>query len=154
MSDRICLMNNGGIVQLGRPDDLYFAPNSLFAANFLGEANILKGRAGEKAGEATALGAPLRFRAEAQPAGDTLSLLIRPECLSLDGRGPADNRLAGTLADITMLGPLTRLDVTLADGAALLAKLPTSRAVTSLAIGQDIALHVAPDDVIVVPEVP
>jgi putative spermidine/putrescine transport system ATP-binding protein len=154
MSDRICLMSNGGIVQLGRPDELYFAPNSLFAANFLGEANILKARRGPAAGEAQALGTTIRFRGQGRSTAAELSLLIRPECFSLAAGGPADNRLTGKLADVTMLGPLTRLDVTGADGTALLAKLPTSRALTGLAIGQDIALHVSPDDVIAVPEGP
>uniref|UniRef100_A0A9E7ZRR4 ABC transporter ATP-binding protein n=1 Tax=Bosea sp. NBC_00436 TaxID=2969620 RepID=A0A9E7ZRR4_9HYPH len=153
MSDRICLMNNGGIVQLGRPEELYFSPNSLFAANFLGEANILKARPGAQAGEAAALGATIRFRGEPRGDSGTLSLLIRPECFSLAG-GPTDNRLPGKLADVTMLGPLTRLDVTGADGTPLLAKLPTNRALTGLAIGDEISLYVAPSDVIVIPEAP
>ena len=42
MSDRICLMNNGRIEQLGTPQDLYFRPRSVFVAEFLGESNILE----------------------------------------------------------------------------------------------------------------
>ncbi len=41
MSDRICLMNEGQINQLGTPDELYFYPESVFAADFLGESNLL-----------------------------------------------------------------------------------------------------------------
>jgi putative spermidine/putrescine transport system ATP-binding protein len=154
MSDRICLMSNGGIVQLDRPDDLYFAPRSLFAATFLGEANILKARRGANVGEASAAGAAIRFAGAPSAAGEALSLLVRPECFSLESRRPSDNRLTGKLLDVTMLGPLTRLDLVCADGTPLLAKLPTNRALTGLAAGQEIALHVAPDDVIVVPEAP
>src|SRR5665213_2550370 len=41
MSDRICLMNNGRIEQIGTPQDLYFRPRTIFVADFLGESNIL-----------------------------------------------------------------------------------------------------------------
>ena len=41
MSDRICLMNAGRIEQLGDPHELYFQPKSVFAADFLGDSNIL-----------------------------------------------------------------------------------------------------------------
>ena len=43
MSDRICLMNDGRIEQIGTPQDLYFRPRTLFAADFLGESNLLAG---------------------------------------------------------------------------------------------------------------
>ena len=41
MSDRICLMNDARIEQIGTPADLYFQPRSVFAADFLGESNLL-----------------------------------------------------------------------------------------------------------------
>ena len=41
MSDRICLMNDARIEQIGTPADLYFRPASVFAADFLGESNLL-----------------------------------------------------------------------------------------------------------------
>ncbi|WP_449256920.1 ABC transporter ATP-binding protein, partial [Bosea sp. (in: a-proteobacteria)] len=135
MSDRICLMNNGGIVQLGRPAELYFAPRDLFAANFLGEANILTAQPGSEPGTARAAGTTICFDSSAPAAGKTLSLLMRPECFSLGEGDGTGNRLSGRLADITMLGPMTRLDVVCADGTQLIAKIPTGRAVTRLAAG-------------------
>ncbi|WP_248309333.1 ABC transporter ATP-binding protein [Bosea sp. AK1] len=148
MSDRICLMNNGGIVQLGRPADLYFAPRDLFAANFLGEANILTAQPGTEPGAARAAGATIRYDGPAPAPLGALSLLIRPECFSLGEGEAADNRLSGRLTDVTMLGPMTRLDVACVDGTALIAKIPTGRAVTQLVIGQDITLCCASQDVI------
>ncbi len=44
LSDRICLMNRARIEQVDTPQDLYFHPRSLFAADFLGDSNILAGR--------------------------------------------------------------------------------------------------------------
>ena len=48
MSDRICLMRDGHIEQIGTPDELYFQPRTRFAAEFLGESNVprLQGRLG------------------------------------------------------------------------------------------------------------
>lgn len=43
LSNRIALMDHGRVVQLGTPDDIYFRPNSMFAARFLGETNVLEG---------------------------------------------------------------------------------------------------------------
>ena len=44
MSDRICLMNNSRIEQIGSPAELYFSPRSVFAADFIGESNLLDGQ--------------------------------------------------------------------------------------------------------------
>lgn len=44
MADRIVLLNHGRIVQIGKPESLYFKPKSSFVASFFGEVNIVKGR--------------------------------------------------------------------------------------------------------------
>jgi putative spermidine/putrescine transport system ATP-binding protein len=44
MSDRVAVFNNGGIAQLGSPNDLYNAPQNSFVANFIGENNTLAGQ--------------------------------------------------------------------------------------------------------------
>src|SRR4051794_7365585 len=43
MSDRICLMRQGRVEQIGSPEELYFRPRTEFAADFLGESNIIPG---------------------------------------------------------------------------------------------------------------
>ncbi len=40
MSDRICVMNDGRIDQIGTPNELYFHPSTVFSADFLGESNL------------------------------------------------------------------------------------------------------------------
>lgn len=44
MSSRVCVMHNGHISQIGRPKEIYNNPNNLFVAQFIGEANIIKGK--------------------------------------------------------------------------------------------------------------
>ncbi|TGR93424.1 Fe3+/spermidine/putrescine ABC transporter ATP-binding protein, partial [Mesorhizobium sp. M2E.F.Ca.ET.209.01.1.1] len=43
MSDRVAVVNNGAIAQLGSPDDLYNTPQSSLVASFIGENNTLEG---------------------------------------------------------------------------------------------------------------
>ena len=43
MSDRIAVINEGEIQQIGKPEEIYESPNNKFVANFIGEANLLSG---------------------------------------------------------------------------------------------------------------
>ena len=100
VSDRIALMNAGKLEQVGRPADIYRQPASRFAAEFMGTTNLLKA-------QALGLAAPVWVS-------------LRPEALRFAEEAPAGwPRLSGTVASIEMLGPLTRLDVTLANGTLL-----------------------------------
>ena len=99
VSDRIALMNAGRLEQVGAPADIYRRPASRFAAEFMGTTNLV---------EAHALGRE----------GGLLSL--RPEALRLSEEAPdAWPRLAGSIVDLEMLGPITRLGVRLGDGTLL-----------------------------------
>ena len=87
LADRIALMRDGTIVQEGTAEELYFAPASRWAAEFVGAANVLAGRVvGERV--ETAIGA--------FPAGgahrDDAQVLVRPELLELEptADGPAE----------------------------------------------------------------
>jgi len=87
VSDRIALMQSGKLEQVGAPAEIYRNPASRFAAEFMGTTNLL-------------------------PVG-----ALRPEALRLAADAPAEwPRLEGKLVRIEMLGPITRLDVRLADG--------------------------------------
>jgi iron(III) transport system ATP-binding protein/putative spermidine/putrescine transport system ATP-binding protein len=97
VSDRIALMNAGRLEQVGLPVDIYRHPVSRFAAEFMGTTNLVK---------ATALGL-------AAPVWVSL----RPEALRFGEEAPAGwQRLTATVDRLEMLGPLTRLDLTLANG--------------------------------------
>jgi putative spermidine/putrescine transport system ATP-binding protein len=127
MSDRICLMNNGRIEQIGTPRELYFRPRTMFVAQFLGESNILEGTVAER-GETTLLaaGEGLRVRAAsadgAQP-GDKVKFVVRPESLRLLAPGePAENVAEGTLKETVFVGGVSRYFVTLPGGILLSAK--------------------------------
>jgi ABC-type Fe3+/spermidine/putrescine transport system ATPase subunit len=100
VSDRIALMSAGRLEQVGSPEEIYRHPASRFAAEFMGTTNLL---------DAAVVGSG---------AGGTVSL--RPEALRLVTPGsdtPAGwQHLAGTVARVEILGPITRVEARLADG--------------------------------------
>jgi len=100
VSDRIALMNAGKLEQIGVPAAIYRQPASRFAAEFMGTTNLLQARQ-------LGLAAPVWVS-------------LRPEALRFADEAPADwPRLQATVARVEMLGPLSRFDVTLADGTLL-----------------------------------
>jgi putative spermidine/putrescine transport system ATP-binding protein len=125
MSDRICLMNEGRVEQVGSPAELYFRPRTVFAADFLGESNILEATVAGIEGDVLLLrggaGATLRAPAAAgHRPGSRVRLVVRPERLALLGPGEdAANVLDGTLREVILVGGVTKYYVTLADGRAV-----------------------------------
>ena len=131
MSDRICLMNQGGIEQIGTADDLYFRPRSLFAAQFLGDLNVLPVRIETSAPEPVLAGPQgRRLRAkvdEPVQAGSAANIMVRPENTQLlvDGE-EADNSVEAIVTDVIMLGGITRTIAQLSSGEIISAKSLTS----------------------------
>ncbi|ACL59139.1 ABC transporter ATP-binding protein [Methylobacterium nodulans] len=132
LSNRICLMNNARIEQIGTPDELYFRPSTPFAANFIGESNLLPVTVASRDGDIgevrTATGVTLRGRTvpTSPVSGDAL-LAVRPErLLLLDEGASSENRLVGTVRDSVMLGALTRVEIEPAGGGHLAALLLTA----------------------------
>jgi putative spermidine/putrescine transport system ATP-binding protein len=124
MSNRVCLMNNSRIEQIGSPADLYFSPRSVFAADFIGESNLLETQvAGIDGREVTLIGAvgvllkaKIREGFAVRP-GEAVKLMVRPEMLSvLEAGAKADNVLEARLIDVILVGGVTKTYARLADG--------------------------------------
>jgi putative spermidine/putrescine transport system ATP-binding protein len=152
MSDRICLMNQGGIEQIGTAHELYFRPLSLFAAQFLGDSNVLPVTV-EEVGPHVALKGPQGSRiaaAASEPVAKGLAahVMVRPENLRvLAPNESARNVLEGVVADVIMLGGVTRMLVKLASGEVLSSKSLTSGSNASTR-GAPVRLGWAPEDTI------
>lgn len=111
LSDRIAVMHNGCIVQIGTPQQIYFGPRNAFVAGFVGRSNILKGRFMDRTpnGAArieTVLGTVL---CAAHEGGSSTpgAALVRPEhvCLAPAGNGLAGpNRFRGQVSQTVFLG--------------------------------------------------
>ena len=90
MSDRICIMRGGRIVQSGSPTDLYDAPANRYVADFVGKSNFLDGRFSPNEGGEVVTASGHRFagRLAAPMAADAaVTLSIRPEQIGLARQG-------------------------------------------------------------------
>ena len=106
VSDRIIVMNKGGIAQEGAPRDLYEQPRDVFVAGFMGEASRVRGdlkRLDEHMGELTLGPLTLRLPHRGLPAGQ-VEVAIRPESVAILPDGGAG--LPGTVAKAAYLGGL------------------------------------------------
>ncbi|MGX1741575.1 ABC transporter ATP-binding protein [Bosea sp. NPDC055353] len=105
MSDRIAVMTNGGIAQLGTPQEVYDRPASQFASSFLGHTNVLSGRIESRiADEATVRVGPTSFRTRVakDQAGPEIAVFVRPERLRLGS--PDQATLRGCVSTRLFLG--------------------------------------------------
>jgi spermidine/putrescine ABC transporter ATP-binding subunit len=139
LSDRIAVMNEGRIVQIGTAEDLYRRPASRFVAEFVGEANLFRGRAGVISGPAQGRVVEVKLESGAAmrailPPGDRsvhygadLALVLRPERprrLAAAPNGAFENRVSGTVAEATYLGETIRYRVALEGGGEIVLRWP------------------------------
>ena len=122
MSDRICLMNEGEIEQLDTPQRLYFKPETVFAADFLGESNLLDAAVIGREDGSLQLEGPGGARIEASARhevarGEKVKFMVRPENVRVLAVGEqAQNTLSARLQDIILVGQVTKHYAVLADG--------------------------------------
>lgn len=88
MADRIVIMNNGSIIQIGRPNEIYDKPKDKFVADFVGNINIFEGEILEISSIWAIFkiynGPTLKvFAKEGLKVGDKLNIMIRPEKLMI-----------------------------------------------------------------------
>ncbi|HTL30865.1 MAG TPA: ABC transporter ATP-binding protein [Tepidisphaeraceae bacterium] len=108
VADRIAVLKDGKLVQVGTPSELYHRPATTFVADFIGQTNLLPGRivgrAGAQVEVETAAG---RFLAtSANGLSDDVTISIRPEQMQIArGNGhPGRNRIVGRPIETTFLG--------------------------------------------------
>ena len=104
VADRIAVLKDGRLIQVGSPGELYHSPKTSFVAGFIGQTNLLPGTStGDRAVDTVAG----RVRVNAcTPAGASVMLSIRPEQIRIsNGEARADrNRMAGKVLETTFLG--------------------------------------------------
>jgi len=111
MADRIALMREGRVEQLGTPDQLYLHPATPFVATFLGEVNRLPARVRGGAAETVIGAAPARGLTE----GSAAELLLRPEGLVVAAPG-APGTVPAEVEACRLLGATTLVHMAVADG--------------------------------------
>jgi putative spermidine/putrescine transport system ATP-binding protein len=126
MADRVAVFNEGKIVQVGRPEDIYYRPEVPFVADFVGSSNVLPPELTEKL------------------IGRRSYAALRPEAvkISTGGTGGAEGHVAVVRAT-SFIGAATRVSVTMAE-TAMIALVPKGQALP--AIGDQVHLCWDADD--------
>jgi spermidine/putrescine transport system ATP-binding protein len=123
MSDRVVVMREGHIEQVGSPVEIYRRPRSPFVARFLGMSNVFVATVaavGDGWVELDGTGLPLRAPAPAPPpaAGQGVTAVIRPDSFEVrratDGPATADS-VPGDVSDVRFIGSLVHYRVTAGD---------------------------------------
>ncbi|GAB3568238.1 ABC transporter ATP-binding protein [Spelaeicoccus albus] len=123
MSDRMVVMSDGRIQQLGNPREIYEEPSNRFVAGFIGTSNILTGTIERIDGDIAVIGASsderLQVRLRGQAAiGNMLEFSVRPEKMTVAST-PSDAgcTVRGTVKEVVYLGTSTHYIVTTSPGA-------------------------------------
>ncbi|WP_366555836.1 ABC transporter ATP-binding protein [Aquibaculum sediminis] len=113
MADRIALMHQGRIQQIGRPEELYYQPVSAFVAAFFGEINRLESSVRDGQVE-TPLG---MLDAQGLGEGAAVDVLIRPEAIKLlpPGEHAGSGQVPGTVVTAKLLGRTSLVHLSVAD---------------------------------------
>jgi putative spermidine/putrescine transport system ATP-binding protein len=101
MADRVAVFNEGKIVQVGTPEEVYEKPRTRFVASFVGSSNVLPPDVSAQ------LGGPRKW------------VSLRPERISIGGKG-----VAGKITSVHYQGATTKMHVTIAGGHSIIAALP------------------------------
>jgi putative spermidine/putrescine transport system ATP-binding protein len=149
LSDRVVVMSEGRIEQIGSPSAIYNFPATSFVASFVGTLNLLDSRvidAGE--GRLAIEGQEVRTSKPITEgrAGDVVSVALRPESIRLGGGTNGANRLTGPLEDISFLGSIVRLRMRPGDGEAAISLDTFNDPSLSLpAVGETVTISFPPE---------
>ena len=165
MSDRIAVIRDGGIVQVGTGNDLYEHPRSLFVAGFIGESNIFHGVLERVGGDLVLSSTGWSMRAPAPAPGSSAfepgsqaALVVRPENV---GFGPAVGggspgmigrvELRARASAVLRVGAVWRYEFELPDGQPVRASLPAGIEQGSFHAGDDVMIYWMPEDCVLLP---
>jgi len=156
LSDRIAVLSQGRIEQIGTPSEIYERPASAFVADFIGSSNVLRARVRGDDGPAdtaveTEHGLLLTIPRIPDAAGATVTLMLRPERFQMAGLSNGDagraNRFTAFVRDVTYLGEDLHLRVLASEHQPLLVSIKNSKGTRALASGAAIDLAIDPEDI-------
>jgi putrescine transport system ATP-binding protein len=128
VANRIGVMNQGRLIQVATPSEIYEQPNSRWVADFIGDVNLIEGRVVEAGAAGTSVEnasvGTLRAAASSEAkVGDTVAVALRPEKVRIGRDVPPArvNAVEGEVAEIGYLGDFSIYKVRLDDGFVLAA---------------------------------
>ncbi len=132
MSDRIAVMLDGRIEQLGDPYTIYERPSSAFVAGFIGQQNFFDGKAADGGKAVAAAGCTLVSSRDTTGLADGADALaaVRPEAITVMATDPGagQNVIRGELAGVSHLGDVIQFVVSAGEGREILSRVPRTSA--------------------------
>jgi iron(III) transport system ATP-binding protein len=152
MADRMAVLRDGVIEQLGKPRDVYRRPANRFVADFIGEANWLTGIVQSRHPTSVVMETPagIMVAASAPPEatpGTAVEVGFRPEAVRLQPEGP-DNRVEARIEQVTYLGETEQYR--LRDSAGNSFKAFEQNPESLRSVGTRLQFQVAPTDLFIV----
>jgi ABC-type Fe3+/spermidine/putrescine transport system ATPase subunit len=159
LSDRVVIMQQGRIVQVGTPIEIYEEPRDIFVADFIGKTNILEGVIEMKSSGRLSLKLSLHVTLPLGPEfgkyqGQKLTFSVRPDRIGL-GRGSARNtegQIPARVLSRTFLGPLSSYSLLVGEDLSLNVIKQNTREGQVLEEGEPCAIQLDPKDLVLVHE--
>ena len=144
MSDRLAVMANGKVEQLGAPRDVYEHPQTAFVADFLGVSNLMRGRVLE--GRHVDVGGVRLTAEQGEARAGVVRLTIRPERVRIEPPTTlGENRVPATIERFVYLGSTTQVFVALPGGDRVQALVANSGEVDEYDVGAAVTAHLPAD---------
>ena len=150
LADRIVVMNEGRIEQIGSPVELYAEPANTFVAGFIGSPtmNLLPGRVMEPAPNGAAsiecLGVTFQLPATPLRPGSQITVGVRPESIRTGVSGRDRKTITGQVRVVERLGANSFAYVQISDGSELTVEI---KGMASIRSGEKMNLEIDPDHV-------
>ncbi len=146
MSDRLAVMSDGRVEQVGTPVEVYENPATVFVAEFLGVSNLMEAVvAGHEAGGCTVRVGDFALRARCGDVGaqGAVKIVVRPERVTLTAHaaGVHDNALPGMVERTIYVGATLQVIVRLVTGATMQATITNTGAAEQLPQGTPVLAH-------------
>jgi sulfate transport system ATP-binding protein len=109
VADRVVLMNEGRVEQVGTPEDVYHHPASAFVYNFLGNVNLFHSRVEE--GKVFLGELPIDLPAETSPDAKSALVFVRPHLLEIEHQRNGGDNFHAKVTHINAAGPLVKVEL-------------------------------------------
>jgi putative spermidine/putrescine transport system ATP-binding protein len=150
LSDRVVVMSEGRVEQIGPPPEIYNFPATPFVASFVGTLNLLPARVVDaSAGTVSVAGQTIRTPKAIEAGGDgPVTVALRPEAIEI-GEGGGANRLSGQVEDVSFLGSIVRTRIRVADDALVSLDQFNDPALAASTLGETITISFPPEATLV-----
>ena len=155
MSDRIAVMNEGKLAQVGRSEDIYEEPHNLFVASFVGDMCFMPGEIVAPGSVRLGGGEVVQAKTNSPP-GTRVTLTVRPEKLHLYADvaavPPGRNVLEGSVARRTFYGDSLAYEVHIGESGSFDVRVENIPSMTRWNVGDDVVIDFHPEAAIALAE--